>query len=80
MWYKNKKSGLIWEIVDKELILRLNQDVDYEVVNEVVEETNPVDHADFTYNELRSLAKDKGINTHKMSKEDLQEALNKVGE
>lgn len=39
-----------------------------------------VEYANLSYNELRTLAKDKGVNTYKMSTDDIIEALNKVGE
>lgn len=30
MWYKNKVTGLVWNVTDKELIDRLEKDSDYE--------------------------------------------------
>lgn len=34
MWFKNKTTGVKWEIVDKELIKRLSNDDNYEEVKE----------------------------------------------
>ena len=32
MWYKNKRTGLIWHVSDKELQKKLEQDNNYENV------------------------------------------------
>lgn len=39
-----------------------------------------IDYSSYSYPELKTLAKEKGINSHKMTKEELIEALQKVGE
>lgn len=33
-WYKNKTTGLVWEILDKSVQNRLDNDSDYEVTVE----------------------------------------------
>lgn len=33
-WYLNKETGIKWEVTDEELIKRLSQDVNYEIVEE----------------------------------------------
>lgn len=48
--------------------------------SQVTEVNEEVDYTKLSYNELRSIAKNKGINTHKLSTEDIIEALNKVGD
>ena len=39
MLFRNKKTGLVWEIVDEDHIQRLKNDDDYEVVKEEKEAT-----------------------------------------
>lgn len=39
MWYKNKKSGLLWHVTDKELKQRLDKDSNYEIVKAPKAET-----------------------------------------
>lgn len=39
MWFINKDTGLSWNIVDPEMIRRLEQDERYEIVNELVIDT-----------------------------------------
>lgn len=34
MWFKNKQTGLMWEIVNKEVIERLQKDKNYILINE----------------------------------------------
>lgn len=34
MWFKNKNTGLVWEVVDEEVMDRLKNDPDYEIVEE----------------------------------------------
>lgn len=40
MWFKNKRTGLKWEVVNEEVIKRLSKDDNYEVVEEVKVEEN----------------------------------------
>ncbi|MBE2931301.1 hypothetical protein HPJ92_01845 [Anoxybacillus flavithermus] len=42
MLFRNKKTGLIWEIVDEDHIQRLKNDDDYEVVKEKEQSKQPV--------------------------------------
>ena len=39
MLFRNKKTGLVWEIVDEDHIQRLKNDDDYEVVKEEKEQS-----------------------------------------
>ncbi len=42
MWFLNKKTGVKWEIIDKNLIDRLSKDSNFEEVKEKVEEKKEV--------------------------------------
>lgn len=41
MKFKNKQTGLLWLVSDVDLINRLNNDPDYEVVEDEQEEKKP---------------------------------------
>ncbi|WP_193394495.1 hypothetical protein [Paenibacillus sp. A3] len=39
MWFLNKETGLKWEVVDQELMLRLQGNANYEQVDDPKQET-----------------------------------------
>lgn len=78
MWFKNKKTGVKWEITSKDLLDRLSKSKDFEVIPEpkekVVVEVKE-DYNSLSFQKLRKVAKEKDINTYKMNKEDIIKAL-----
>lgn len=81
MWFKNKKTGVKWEITSKDLLDRLSKSKDFEVIPEPkekvvveVKEEN-MDYNSLSFQKLRKVAKEKDINTYKMNKEDIIKAL-----
>jgi hypothetical protein len=46
MWFKNKETGIQWDVTDEELIKRLEKNANYEIVelekNEVIESPQTV--------------------------------------
>lgn len=77
MIFLNKNTGVQWEINDKEHIRRLLNDEDYEVITE--ENIIEVDYDSMEYTELQALAKEKGLKSVGVRKEDLIKSL-KEGE
>ncbi|SFQ22910.1 Rho termination factor N-terminal domain-containing protein [Caldicoprobacter faecalis] len=84
MWIRNKRTGMIWEIIDEKMIKRLLASDDYEEVQEQQQDQQEqkqekIDLKKLSFNELKHLASEKGINTYQMTKKDLLKALKRIG-
>jgi translation initiation factor 1 (eIF-1/SUI1) len=82
LWIKNKRTGMVWEIVDEKMIKRLLNSDDYEeiqVQHEQKEQEQKIDLKSMKFNDLKKLASEKGINTFGMDKKQIIKALKKVG-
>jgi hypothetical protein len=75
MWFLNKNTGLKWEIVDKEIIKRLSKDENYKIIEE---ENKKIDYNSLSWQELKQLASDKGVNTYGMKKDEIIKTLQEM--
>ena len=82
MYFKNKKTGIVWHVTDKDHQKRLLADTDYIVVkkenNEQKQKT--VDFKNMDWQKLRKLAVENGINVHGKKRKQIEKELTeKVG-
>lgn len=77
MIFLNKKTGVKWEINEQEHIRRLLNDEDYEA-NEKETVIN-IDYDSIEYSKLQTLAREKGLKSVGIKKEELIKSL-KEGE
>lgn len=94
MYFKNRCTGLVWHITDKAHQRRLENDARYiKVEGDIGHELTKLDSseslndsttekADFksmNWNDLRTLASEKGINIHGKKREQIEQELSEVG-
>lgn len=78
MEFKNETTGLVFLITDKEHQKQLSKNDNYTLITEKSEEETTTDVVDITeldWNDLRSLAHEKGINPHGKKRVDIEQEL-----
>lgn len=94
MYFKNKKTGIVWHVTDKAHQKRLQADTGYLVVtnskgqendlnahkaHKKNSKTEKVDFKNMDWQELRQYATEKGINTHGKKRKQIERELKEVG-